>query len=49
MTNVVYSKPTIEKVAIFKESTKGQRFGYYRDLLVVDLNLFGCRAQYYGL
>ncbi|MEC0063550.1 putative RiPP precursor [Paenibacillus thiaminolyticus] len=42
MTNVVYSKPTIEKVAIFKESTKGQRFGYYRDL-------FGGRSQSFWL
>ncbi|EPY11151.1 MULTISPECIES: lasso RiPP family leader peptide-containing protein [Paenibacillus] len=33
MTNVVYSKPTIEKVASFKESTKGIWFGRYRDVL----------------
>ncbi|MDG0874256.1 lasso RiPP family leader peptide-containing protein [Paenibacillus thiaminolyticus] len=33
MTNVVYSKPTIEKVASFKESTKGIWIGAYRDLL----------------
>ncbi|MGG4392857.1 lasso RiPP family leader peptide-containing protein [Paenibacillus thiaminolyticus] len=37
MTNVVYSKPTIEKVASFKESTKGLWFGQYRDV-------FGAKA-----
>lgn len=33
----VYSKPSIEKVAIFKESTKGLWFGKYTDV-------FGGRA-----
>jgi hypothetical protein len=37
MTNVVYSKPTIEKVASFKESTKGLWTGKYTDV-------FGGRA-----
>ncbi|WCF07249.1 lasso RiPP family leader peptide-containing protein [Paenibacillus thiaminolyticus] len=37
MTNVVYSKPTIEKVASFKESTKGLWTGKFKDL-------FGGRA-----
>lgn len=32
MTNVVYSKPTIEKVASFKESTKGTLWGDYTDV-----------------
>ncbi|KAF6569854.1 putative RiPP precursor [Listeria sp. FSL L8-0308] len=32
MTNVVYSKPTIEIVAGFKESTKGLWFGEYVDV-----------------
>ncbi|WP_430110975.1 lasso RiPP family leader peptide-containing protein [Paenibacillus sp. B1-33] len=31
MTNVVYSKPTIEKIASFKESTKGIWYGRFRD------------------
>ncbi|MFJ8516212.1 lasso RiPP family leader peptide-containing protein [Lysinibacillus xylanilyticus] len=31
MTDVVYSKPTIEKVASFKESTKGLWFGKFID------------------
>ncbi|MDQ0232885.1 putative RiPP precursor [Metabacillus malikii] len=32
MTNVVYAKPTIEKVAGFKESTKGVWFGKFTDV-----------------
>jgi len=37
MENVVYSKPTIEKVARFKESTKGLWTGKFTDV-------FGGRA-----
>ncbi|NEZ40720.1 lasso RiPP family leader peptide-containing protein [Paenibacillus alvei] len=40
MTNVVYSKPTIEKVASFKESTNGQWRGDY-------LDIFGGRTKYH--
>ena len=32
MANVVYAKPIIEKVAGFKESTKGLWFGVSRDV-----------------
>lgn len=32
MANFVYAKPTIEKVAGFKESTKGIWLGEHRDV-----------------